>query len=68
MINPLFGDFGHAIWWYSEDKKRGGMIEGELGGMWTSDIVVLCQNAGFELELHRRFLYQLNNLYLFRAV
>jgi SAM-dependent methyltransferase len=65
MINPLLGDFGHAIWWYSEDKKRGGMIEGELGGMWTSDIVRLCDEAGFKLDLHRRFVYQMNNLYLF---
>ncbi len=65
MINPLLGDFGHAIWWYSEDKKRGGMKEGELGGMWTSDIVRLCDAAGFKLDLHRRFVYGMNNLYLF---
>jgi len=65
MINPLLGDFGHAIWWYSEDKKRGGMKEGELGGMWTSEIVCLCEAAGFKLELHRRFVYGMNNLYLF---
>ena len=65
MINPILGDFGHAIWWYSEDKVRGGMKEGEVGGMWTSDIVRLCDNAGFKLELHRRFLYAMNNLYIF---
>jgi SAM-dependent methyltransferase len=65
MINPLFGDFGHAIWWYSEDKKRGGMKEGEVGGMWTSEIVGLCEKAGFILETHRRFVYGMNNLYVF---
>jgi SAM-dependent methyltransferase len=65
MINPLLGDFGHAIWWYSEDKKRGGMKEGELGGMWTSEIIRLCENAGFILETHRRFVYGMNNLYVF---
>jgi SAM-dependent methyltransferase len=65
MINPLLGDIGHTIWWHSEDKKRGGMKEGELGGMWTSHIVQLCANAGFKLESHRRFLYGLNNLYIF---
>ncbi len=67
MINPLLGDFGHAIWWYSEDKKRGGMKEGEVGGMWTSEIVQLCQAAGFRLALHRRFVYGMNNLYIFDA-
>jgi len=68
MINPLLGDFGHAIWWYSEDKKRGGMKEGEVGGMWTSEIVQLCQAAGFRLTLHRRFVYGMNNLYLFEVL
>lgn len=65
MINPLLGDFGHAIWWYSEDKHRGGMKEGEVGGLWTSDIVQVCQAAGFELQQHRRFVYWMNNLYIF---
>lgn len=65
MINPLLGDFGHAIWWYSEDKKRGGMKEGERGGMWTSEIIRLCKAAGFILETHRRFVYGMNNLYVF---
>lgn len=65
MIDPVLGDFGHAIWWYSEDKKRGGMQEGELGGMWTKDIIRLCQSAGFHLCEHRRFMLGLNHLYIF---
>ncbi len=65
MINPLLGDFGHAIWWYSEDKKRGGMKEGEVGGMWTNDIIRLCKMAGFKLEQRRRFVYGMNNLLIF---
>ncbi len=66
MINPLLGDFGHAIWWYSEDKHRGGMKEGERGGLWTSHIVAMCDTAGFDLEIHRRFVYGMNNLYIFK--
>jgi SAM-dependent methyltransferase len=66
MINPILGDIGHAIWWYSEDKQRGGMKEGEVGGLWTRDIVYLCANAGFQLHLHHRFVYWMNNLYLFK--
>ena len=67
MINPLLGDFGHAIWWYSEDKKRGGMKEGELGGMWERDIIALCDSAGFRLAEHRRFVYGMNNLFVFEV-
>lgn len=67
MINPILGDFGHAIWWYSEDKKRGGMKEGELGGMWKRDIVALCTAAGFSLTDHRRFVYGMNNLFVFES-
>ena len=65
MISPLLGDVGHAIWWYSEDKHRGGMLPGELGGMSTRDILRLCEQAGFRLRLHRRFVYGMNNLYVF---
>ena len=65
MINPLLGDVGHAIWWYSEDKQRGGMLPGELGGMWTRDIVALCEAAGLRLQSHRRFVYGMNHLYVF---
>ncbi|MEM4724454.1 MAG: methyltransferase domain-containing protein, partial [Candidatus Hadarchaeum sp.] len=65
MINPILGGIGHAIWWYSEDKQRGGMKEGEVGGLWTHDIVQMCHEAGFTLQLHKRFLLGMNNLYLF---
>jgi SAM-dependent methyltransferase len=68
MINPLLGGIGHALWWYSEDKHRGGMQEGEVGGMWVRDIVTLCASSRFELERHDRFVYRLNNLLVFRAV
>jgi SAM-dependent methyltransferase len=68
MINPVLGKIGHAVWWYSEDKQRGGMAPGEVGGLWTRDIVALCGQAGFELQRHRRFVYGLNHLYVFRPV
>lgn len=65
MIDPVLGGIGHAIWWYSEDKARGGMIEGEVGGIWTHDLVLMCSEEGFSLQIHRKFLYGLNNFYLF---
>lgn len=68
MINPLLGGIGHAIWWYSEDKRRDGMLEGEVGGLWTRDVVRMCRDAGFELDDHERFVYGMNHLYRFRAL
>lgn len=67
MIDPILGGVGHAIWWYSEDKQRGGMLPGEVGGLWSRDIVAMCETAGFRLEAHRRFVYGMNNLYVFVA-
>jgi SAM-dependent methyltransferase len=67
MINPLIGDIGHAIWWYSEDKHRGGMIPGETGGLWPSHVMAICEQAGFALQLHRRFVYGMNHLFVFEA-
>ncbi len=65
MINPILGGIGHCLWWYAEDRKRGGMKEGEVGGMWNSDIVSMCREAGFSLSCHERFVYGMNNLLVF---
>jgi SAM-dependent methyltransferase len=67
MIGPLLGNIGHAIWWYGEDRKRGGMKEGEVGGMTKEDIIKLCEKENMSLILHKRFVYHLNNLYLFKV-
>jgi SAM-dependent methyltransferase len=66
MINPFVGGVGHTLWWYSEDKHRGGMKEGEVGGMWNREIVQLCEDQGFKLLFHTRFQLGLNNLYVFQ--
>jgi len=65
MIDPLLGGIGHAIWWYSEDKHRGGMIEGERGGLWNREIIAMAEAVGLRFVLHRRFVYGLNNLLVF---
>ena len=65
MIDPILGGIGHAIWWYGEDRHRGGMQPGEVGGLWTRDLIAICEAAGFRLRLHRRFVYGMNNLYVF---
>ncbi len=68
MIDPVLGGIGHAIWWYGEDRERGGMKPGEVGGLWSRDIVGLCERAGFRLMRHSRFVYGMNNLYVFMPV
>ena len=65
MIGPTLGGIGHVIWWHGEDRERGGMEEGEVGGLSKADIVELCRRAGFKLVLHKRLVYRLNNLYVF---
>ncbi len=67
MISPFLGDIGHAIWWYSEDKHRGGMLPGEVGGLHRDEVIRLCESAGFSLGHHQRFVYRMNNLYVFRV-
>jgi len=68
MIDPVLGGIGHAIWWYGEDRHRGGMKPGEVGGLWPRDVIALCTAAGFTLRQHTRFVYGMNNLFVFEAV
>jgi SAM-dependent methyltransferase len=67
MINPILGGVGHVIWWDSEDKHRGGMGPGEVGGLWTREIVRMSEAAGLRLIRHDRFVYWMNHLYVFEA-
>jgi SAM-dependent methyltransferase len=68
MIDPILGGIGHTIWWYGEDRERGGMKPGEVGGLWTRDIIALATGAGFRLARHSRFVFGMNNLYVFVPV
>lgn len=68
MIKLVLGSIGHAVWWYSEDKRRGGMRAGEAGGHGTHEIIRMCRAAGFRLQMHRRFVYGMNHLYVFEVV
>src|SRR5206468_1613795 len=66
MIDPFVSSIGHRLWWYSEDKHRGGMREGEVFGFWPSEMRGLLQEAGFKVATERRFVYHLNRLYVGR--
>ncbi|MBW1918455.1 MAG: class I SAM-dependent methyltransferase [Deltaproteobacteria bacterium] len=68
MIDPVLSYLGHRfIWWYSEDKERG-MEPGEVYGFWNQELISLVQGAGYQLRSHQRFLYGLNNLFIFVKV
>jgi SAM-dependent methyltransferase len=64
MINRALGHVGHKIWWYSEDRQRGGMLEGETGGLNVSEMMRLFGEAGLVNIQHHRFCYGLNHLYV----
>ena len=64
MIDPITSAIGHHVWWYSEDKHRGGMQEGEVYGFWPAAMRELLKSAGFEVVDERRFLYGMNRLYV----
>jgi SAM-dependent methyltransferase len=66
MINRVVGGIGHRIWWYGEDRHRGGMAEGETGGLNVKEMYQLMAAAGFTEITTRRFCYGLNCLYLAR--
>jgi SAM-dependent methyltransferase len=66
MINPVISLVGHKyLWWYAEHHERG-MAPGEVYGFWTSETVALMAKAEMKLVAHRRFVYGLNNLYVFK--
>jgi len=65
MINPLLGIIAHKFFfWVGEEKVRGRQ-EGEKDGMWTKEIFSLAREAGFRLKTHKKFLFLMNNLYIF---
>jgi len=69
MINPILGGIIHNIWWrHSEDKIRGGMKDGEVGGMWNSSVNYLVSSSGFTLLYKLRFNLQLVSLMVFQKV
>jgi SAM-dependent methyltransferase len=65
MIDPILSGIGHRwLWWYSEEKHRGGMRPGEVYGLWPREMRHLISAARFELAHYERFVYGLNHLYV----
>jgi len=70
MINPVLGNIGHlTIWrWWDPDQKISGIKEGEEFGMWSDDVKSLLEEVGFKIVIHKKFTYNLNNLFVFEKV
>ena len=65
MINPLVGFIAHKLFfWLGEEKVRG-RDPLEKDGMWSKEIFWLTEKAGFKLKMKKKFLFFLNNLYIF---
>jgi len=62
MISRFVGVLGHAIWWYSEDKRRQ-IAAGEEMGLDSEEVVALLTSSRFKNVTTRRFLYKLNSLH-----
>ena len=67
MINPFVGWFCHKLTWWDFDKERG-MKEEEEYGLTNEYIFNLMKSNGFELTEQKRFLYGLNNIFVFRKI
>lgn len=66
MINPILGWLGHRLFWWHEPEAARGMREGELYGMWPREVIRVAAAASLVLERRERFVYGLNNLFVFR--
>jgi len=68
IISPFVGTIRHKLAWWDEDQFERGMKKGEEAGLSHERIVSLLENAGFKLVKRRRFIFGLNNLYVFEKV
>lgn len=70
MINPVLGTIGHlTLWrWWDPDQRIAGIKKGENFGLWNEDIQKIFKEVGFKLIIHKTFLYQLNNIYVFEKI
>jgi SAM-dependent methyltransferase len=67
MIPPAISRIWHAMrrpW--DADQKRRGMRDGEVYGMTSKEVVLLCAQAGFTLCLKKKFMLGINSMYIFK--
>lgn len=69
MIDPLIGWLAHKLTWWDPDQKARKIDWNEEDyGLSYRYIVNIMRKHGFRLVYHKKFLYNLNNLFLFRKI
>jgi len=67
MINEIIGWFCHKlIWWDFDQKERGMNLKEENYGLSDNYVIDIMRKCAFYPVKKKRFLYGLNNLYIFR--
>jgi SAM-dependent methyltransferase len=64
-IDPIIGYLVHTLLWHSEDKVRG-MAEGEVNGLWNSEVKKLFEDSGFYQEKVEKYLYGLVRVHIYK--
>jgi len=65
-LTPLISIVWHKIAFWDDDQHERGMKEGEVWGLTDSALRKITDEAGFSLVERKRFMWGLNNLYVFR--
>jgi ubiquinone/menaquinone biosynthesis C-methylase UbiE len=68
MLSPVVGTIRHKLAWWDKDQLERGMKEGEKFGLSQECIMSLLGNARFKLVKRNKFIFGLNNLYVFEKV
>lgn len=66
MINPLIGFVRHKLDYFAADQHERGFKQGEEMGLSHKYIISLMKKAGFILVKRKKFILNLNNLYIFK--
>lgn len=66
MLNPAIGWLCHKLAWYDEDQNIRKMKPNEKYGLSKKEILEILEKNSFKLSKHKKFVYGLNNLYVFK--
>ncbi len=65
MLNPFLGIIRHRLAWWDPDQRKRGMQKGEEMGLSRKYLLSIMENEGFIFVERKRFIFGLNNLYIF---
>jgi len=68
MINPLIGFIRHKLDYWDPDQHKRGVKQGEEMGLSHKYIISLMKKVDFVLVKRKKFIFNLNNLYIFKKL